>query len=86
MHTGWDSRHVRVLSTKGRYGFEEIPSAQFVVLMEADMSEITDEGRNWRRMSKRRRKGWSGRRCTKWKWSLRRKRERLIEVIVKFTP
>ena len=57
-----------------------------MVLMETDMGEVADESRNWGRMIKRRRRmGWSGRRCTEWKWSLRRKRMRLIEVIVKFT-
>ena len=72
------------MSTKSCYGFEEVPSAQFMVLMETDMGEVADESRNWGRMIKRRRMGWSGRKCTEWKWSLRRKRTRLIEVIVKF--
>ena len=76
---------MRMLSTKSCYGFKEVPSAQFMVLMEADMGEVVDESRNWGRMIKRRRrKRRSGGRSTKWKWSLRRKRVRLIKIIVKF--
>ena len=56
------------MSTKSCYGFKEVPSAQFMVLMEADMGEVADESRNWGRMIKRR----------------RRKRMRLIKIIVKF--
>ena len=58
-----------MLSTKSCYGFKEVLSAQFMVLMEADMGEVADESRNWGRMIKRR----------------RRKCMRLIKIIVKFT-